>query len=131
MDVKLVYGRDVSYVRKLLTCIYSNIHINIYYTDAPSNRKGLVKNTRECPKCAAFIEKAGGCNWIKCGRCTFEFCWLCSRAMKHSEVDAAGGNHKCNVFKEGEEKEVSARKEDQEKVKMADERRRFAHYHSR
>eukprot|EP00729_Bicosta_minor_P013681 gene13681-6887_t len=66
----------------------------------------LVKNTRECPKCAAFIEK-------------------------HSEVDAAGGDHKCNVFKEGEEKEVSARKEDQEKMKMADERRRFAHYHSR
>lgn len=51
--------------------------------------------------------------------------------MKHSEVDAAGGDHKCNVFKEGEEKEVSARKEDQEKMKMADERRRFAHYHSR
>lgn len=46
-------------------------------------------------------------------------------------MDAAGGNHKCNVFKEGEEEEVSARKEDQEKVKMADERRRFAHYHSR
>ena len=46
----------------------------------------LVKNTRECPKCASFIEKAGGCNWIKCGRCTFEFCWLCGRAMKHSEA---------------------------------------------
>jgi ariadne-1 len=95
------------------------------------NISWFAQNTKECPKCASFIEKAGGCNWIKCGRCTFEFCWLCSRAMKHSEVDAAGGDHKCNVFKEGEEVEVSARKEDQDRLKIADDRRRFAHYHSR
>jgi ariadne-1 len=69
----------------------------------------LVQNTKECPKCAAFIEKNGGCNWIKCYRCKFEFCWLCSRAMKHNEVDAAGGSHKCNVFKEGEDLEITAR----------------------
>lgn len=29
----------------------------------------LTQNTKECPKCSAFIEKAGGCNWIKCYKC--------------------------------------------------------------
>jgi len=27
--------------------------------------------------------------------------------MLHREVDAAGGNHKCNVYKEGEEEDIA------------------------
>jgi hypothetical protein len=40
-------------------------------------------------------------------QCKFEFCWLCLRHMLHREVDAAGGNHKCNVYKEGEEEDIA------------------------
>ena len=46
------------------------------------------------------IEKNGGCNWLCCGKCRFEFCWLCGQNIKHAEIDAAGGGHKCNVFDE-------------------------------
>eukprot|EP00039_Didymoeca_costata_P028069 m.19876 g.19876 ORF g.19876 m.19876 type:complete len:523 (+) comp6704_c0_seq1:289-1857(+) len=95
------------------------------------NYAWLSTNTKECPKCAAFIEKNGGCNWIKCFKCKYEFCWLCGRHMLHSEVDVAGGSHKCNVFKEGEETELKSMQEGREKVKQQDERRKFAHYHSR
>ena len=56
----------------------------------------LVNNAKECPKCMAFIEKRGGCNWMKCAHCKYEFCWLCFKAIKHGDIDAAGGSHRCN-----------------------------------
>lgn len=67
--------------------------------------------------------------WWPAGK--FEFCWLCGRHMLHSEVDAAGGDHKCNVFKEGEKAEIDARKKSSSKEREADQRRKFAHYFTR
>lgn len=26
----------------------------------------LFSSRQECPQCSAYIEKAGGCNWVKC-----------------------------------------------------------------
>lgn len=37
-------------------------------------------HTRNCPTCDAPIEKCGGCNHVKCGRCQSQFCWACMRA---------------------------------------------------
>lgn len=37
-------------------------------------------NTRNCPTCASPIEKNGGCNHVRCGRCQSEFCWACMRS---------------------------------------------------
>eukprot|EP00045_Choanoeca_perplexa_P009580 m.92679 g.92679 ORF g.92679 m.92679 type:complete len:519 (-) comp14955_c0_seq1:1336-2892(-) len=95
------------------------------------NISWLAANAKECPKCSAFIEKNGGCNWIKCGKCKYEFCWLCGRHMLHREVDAAGGNHKCNVFKEGEEEAIEKRDQARQSRKRQDTRHRFKHYYDR
>eukprot|EP00340_Litonotus_pictus_P005791 CAMPEP_0170522222 /NCGR_PEP_ID=MMETSP0209-20121228/7684_1 /TAXON_ID=665100 ORGANISM="Litonotus pictus, Strain P1" /NCGR_SAMPLE_ID=MMETSP0209 /ASSEMBLY_ACC=CAM_ASM_000301 /LENGTH=531 /DNA_ID=CAMNT_0010809639 /DNA_START=30 /DNA_END=1625 /DNA_ORIENTATION=- len=32
---------------------------------------------KQCPMCKIIIEKAEGCNKIRCLNCDFEFCWLC------------------------------------------------------
>lgn len=32
---------------------------------------------KKCPNCNIIIEKAGGCNKMRCINCDFEFCWLC------------------------------------------------------
>jgi hypothetical protein len=30
-----------------------------------------------CPSCGMGIIRATGCNYLRCSRCAFEFCWLC------------------------------------------------------
>jgi len=34
---------------------------------------------KSCPKCRAPIIRDGGCNHMTCGRCHYEFCWMCKR----------------------------------------------------
>uniref|UniRef100_A0A453SPW3 RBR-type E3 ubiquitin transferase n=1 Tax=Aegilops tauschii subsp. strangulata TaxID=200361 RepID=A0A453SPW3_AEGTS len=44
---------------------------------------------QRCPKCQMFVEKSEGCNYIKCSRCGYSFCYRCA-----SELSAQ--NHYCN-----------------------------------
>lgn len=37
-------------------------------------------HTRNCPVCSTPIEKNGGCNHVRCGKCHSDFCWACMRA---------------------------------------------------
>jgi len=30
-----------------------------------------------CPQCHVSIVHLGGCKYMQCGRCNYEFCWLC------------------------------------------------------
>lgn len=32
---------------------------------------------KSCPNCSMGIVRASGCNFLRCSRCSFEFCWLC------------------------------------------------------
>ena len=36
-------------------------------------------NTRQCPSCSVPINKASGCNHMRCGNCGANFCWACMR----------------------------------------------------
>ena len=76
------------------------------------NSNACVTQPQPCPKCAMPIEKNGGCNWLCCGKCRFEFCWMCGQNIKHSDIDAAGGSHKCNVFDESADKARSKQQTD-------------------
>lgn len=89
----------------------------------------LVNNAKECPKCTAFIEKRGGCNWMKCVHCKYEFCWLCFKAIKHGDIDAAGGSHRCNKF--NGEIVQEAGPDGKALSNEAAERRKLAHFLSR
>ncbi len=37
------------------------------------------KTIQNCPKCNVYIQKTGGCNYMKCKNCKTEFCWYCSK----------------------------------------------------
>ena len=30
-----------------------------------------------CPSCKVMIERSEGCKFMECGKCQFQFCWLC------------------------------------------------------
>jgi ariadne-1 len=41
------------------------------------NTLWLQANTRCCPQCRKPIEKNGGCNYMRCQSCQYQFCWVC------------------------------------------------------
>eukprot|EP00826_Nyctotherus_ovalis_P049942 TRINITY_DN6072_c0_g1_i2.p1 TRINITY_DN6072_c0_g1~~TRINITY_DN6072_c0_g1_i2.p1 ORF type:complete len:502 (+),score=168.25 TRINITY_DN6072_c0_g1_i2:72-1577(+) len=59
------------------------------------NSLWLTANTKPCPKCKVSIEKNGGCFYMRCTKCTHEFCWSCLRSWKeHSD------HWVCNLYNE-------------------------------
>ncbi len=36
---------------------------------------------KPCPCCASPVEKAGGCNQMRCHACGSHFCWLCGKLV--------------------------------------------------
>jgi hypothetical protein len=98
--------------------------------------------TKKCGKCGSRIEKNGGCNYMMCGKCRYEFCWVCGESW------ATHGDHfTCNKFEGkatqgfglnlGEIREEELQLHDPrfrpEPIDFAarDVLRRFAHYHER
>lgn len=67
-------------------------------------------NTQACPRCHTQIEKNGGCNHMKCQKCTFEFCWICfgDWAMHQSAY------WKCNRYDPKEVEQVKKKKSDKQ-----------------
>ncbi|KAJ3018460.1 hypothetical protein HKX48_002885 [Thoreauomyces humboldtii] len=54
----------------------------------------LTNDVRTCPKCAAMIEKNGGCSHMHCRKCQHEFCWLCGNDwFAHNTT-----SHGCNTY---------------------------------
>jgi len=46
---------------------------------AEKTARWVETHTRHCPSCSSPIQKAGGCNHMRCGGCNKEFCWACMR----------------------------------------------------
>lgn len=90
----------------------------------------LSKNSKECPQCATYIQKDGGCNWVRCAKCKYEFCWLCFKAIKHSDIDAAGGAHRCNKF-EGKVVEETGPAGGKTRNVEREQQLKLAHFYSR
>lgn len=67
-------------------------------------------NTQSCPRCHTQIEKNGGCNHMKCQKCTFEFCWICfgDWAIHQSAY------WKCNRYDPKEVEQVKKKKSDKQ-----------------
>ncbi|EDO02672.1 hypothetical protein SS1G_05149 [Sclerotinia sclerotiorum 1980 UF-70] len=66
-----------------LTCAEYDNSTRKHSGEEEKSREEVRKISVACPKCAAPIEKKGGCAHIKClsrggkGRCGFEFCYYC------------------------------------------------------
>lgn len=61
--------------QKCKTLLLKNLDIN--------NRKWVIKNTTNCPKCNQIYEKSLGCNHMICKKCIPEihFCYICGRIL--------------------------------------------------
>ncbi|KAL7717707.1 RBR-type E3 ubiquitin transferase [Entamoeba marina] len=49
------------------------------------NLKWMRENSRPCPKCGAYIEKNGGCQWMACYKCHAYFCWVCMQVTNNHQ----------------------------------------------
>ena len=85
--------------------------------------------SKNCPSCKSPIEKNAGCMHMTCGKCRYEFCWLCmGDYKKHYDETGIGlcNNYadlqKVNRAKEGEMKERS---------RLDMKMRKFVHYATR
>ena len=72
----------------------------------------VLVNTKSCPKCAARINKDGGCMYVRCFKCRHGFCWNCM-----------GTHHvwTCNSYKKVDANEQRAK----------NELERYLHYYKR
>eukprot|EP00977_Amphora_coffeiformis_P018254 scaffold6345_cov155-Amphora_coffeaeformis.AAC.6 len=94
------------------------------------------KNAKPCPSCAAPIEKASGCNHIRCQQCGADWCWICLRYLR-SHMEA----HVCNRYNgitdgEAEEEQRSIFFTDryqahEEAESVAKQRADFIRYHEK
>jgi len=85
----------------------------------------ILANTKQCPKCAARIEKNQGCNHMTCSGCKHHFCWICMGDWADHGANT-GGYYKCNKF------DPSAGGDDQsDAAKAKRELDRYLHYYKR
>ena len=44
----------------------------------------IAEIAKPCPNCKILIHKYDGCNHVKCGKCSMDFCWLCLKEWTFS-----------------------------------------------
>jgi hypothetical protein len=56
-------------------------------------------NVKHCPKCNITIQKHRGCNSMKCGNCSQQFCWFCGTMFDAADEKAHFKNcHRWSLF---------------------------------
>uniref|UniRef100_A0A7N0T0Z0 RBR-type E3 ubiquitin transferase n=1 Tax=Kalanchoe fedtschenkoi TaxID=63787 RepID=A0A7N0T0Z0_KALFE len=88
--------------------------------DESETVKYLAAHTKPCPKCHKFVEKNGGCNFVRCV-CGQPFCWLCGGATGLLHTNTYITNHSCGRYEEQAKKSKLAKSE----------LHRYLHYSSR
>ena len=56
---------------------FSNLKVYIIISSFPTSLLWVQKNTTPCPRCNFPINKNGGCNHVRCSKCSYYFCWIC------------------------------------------------------
>jgi len=46
--------------------------------------------SQACPNCSTLIIKSGGCRYMVCTNCEYEFCWRCLQNHDHQEAHGLG-----------------------------------------
>lgn len=55
-------------------------------TENLKNQALISAIAKPCPSCQNPVEKAGGCNQMKCPNCSQHFCWLCGKLVDGGTV---------------------------------------------
>ena len=84
-------------------------------------------NTKPCPKCKSNIEKNQGCMHMTCGKCRYEFCWLCLGDYRNHQNET--GSYLCNSWEDV--KRIGRAKDDEDLFKLEQELKRVAFYSTR
>ena len=85
-------------------------------------------NTKPCPKCNSNIEKNQGCMHMTCGKCRYEFCWLCLGDYRNHQKET--GAYLCNSWEDV--KRLGRVKQEEEDVfRLEQELKRVEFYSTR
>ena len=71
------------------TCEQAKRHQQLLEQSKTETKTYFVEAKR-CPSCSYPIEKSGGCQHMVCGRCHFDFCWVCLQEWRYH-----GGSLRC------------------------------------
>lgn len=52
-----------------------------------SDKTNLPHDVKRCPKCCILIQKDGGCDYMTCWKCKFEFCWVCLKFIRTHSIN--------------------------------------------
>ncbi|XP_032872645.1 probable E3 ubiquitin-protein ligase RNF217 isoform X2 [Amblyraja radiata] len=58
--------------------------------DGPSLAVNGCPSIRACPRCRALVAHAGGCKYVRCGPCSFRFCYRCLEPSKLCQQAKSG-----------------------------------------